>query len=58
MSAPYSTRLFDAPLVCQAMTALFELIPDTVTLLITRGTVAVMFVPPPDAKTAAAGKTA
>jgi hypothetical protein len=39
------------------MTALFVVIPDTVTLLITSGTVAVMFVPP-DAKTAAAGKTA
>jgi hypothetical protein len=40
------------------MTALFVVIPDTVTLLITRGTVAVIFVPPPDAKTVAAGRTA
>ena len=40
------------------MTALPEVIPDTVTLLTTSGTVAVMFVPLPDAKTAAAGRTA
>jgi len=40
------------------MTALFAVIPDTVTLLTTSGTVAVMFVPPSDAKTAAAGETA
>jgi hypothetical protein len=39
------------------MTALLEVIPDIVTLLISSGTVAVMFVPP-DAKTTAAGKTA
>jgi hypothetical protein len=39
------------------MTALLEVITDTVTLLMTSGTVAVMFVPP-DAKTTAAGKTA
>ena len=48
----------DAPLVCQEITALFVVIPDTVTLLMTSGTVAVMFVLPPDANTAAAGKTA
>jgi hypothetical protein len=58
LSAPYSTRLLDAPLVCQVMTALLEVIPDTVTSLTTSGTVAVMFVPLPDAKTAAAGRTA